>query len=203
MRRTVGAIALLLLLAAGVVVNSLKPSPSAKTRESVGEKTTIGPYVYYKSGLEPCVLLLPSLGREASDFNELILSLNSNGHDTAAIQAGGIDKSPLSAAKRMYDAAFAIQAVSSKCKNQEVILIGHAFGNRVVRDYAHYSKIQDNFDVSPLGFPTLPPRIKGVILLAAGGQTPMPPKAEQSLKNIFKPLRTYRSRMKKDIHDRH
>jgi len=100
MRKTLGAIALLLLLTIGVAVNALLPSPNAKAREAVGNRLTYKNstprYVSYhsESSTSPrkgTVILAANLGRQASDFNELVLSINSAGFKTIAIEAPGIN----------------------------------------------------------------------------------------------------------------
>ena len=184
MRKTLGAIALLLLLAMGVVVNALRPSPSATARDAIGEEFSyfkVGSMRAYRSGTGPLIMLLPSLGREASDFNELGLKLNAMGYETLSIDPRGINGGRLYDGigfdQMSFDLGIIHRAYSD---NEPAIIIGHAYGNRLARNYSFGST----------------KNINGVVLLAAGGQVPMPPKAEQSLKNIFNPLRTYRSRMK-------
>jgi len=197
MRKTLGAIGLLLLLAAGVVVNSLTPTPSVKAREAVWDafetkanKNEPLAKVYWK-GFNPIgyekipfnVLLIPSLGREASDFNELANGLNDDGNRVFLFDPRGLHGEPLPDSPTLEHFAEPITDINWENNPFPTVLIGHAFGNRVARMAASKN----------------PNDITAVILLAAGGQTPMPPKAEQSLKNIFNPLRTYRSRMK-DMH---
>lgn len=200
MRKTLSAVALLLLLAAGVVVNSPRPAPNLKAREAVGERTLISAQLtpgrpitanieYYASGNGQRIILLPSLGREASDFNELAVKLNKAGYRTLALEHQGIATASRPFAD-MNGTAFPIFKVLENegylDDKESFYIIGHAYGNRIARLTSTYFS-GDN--------PTLP-NLSGTILIAAGGQVLMPPKAEQSLKNIFNPLRTYRSRMK-------
>jgi len=186
MRKTLGAIALLLLLTAGVVVNALRPSPSVKARDAVGMAVSSMDYVNrtsYINGEGPNIILMPSLGRQASDFNELSQSLKDRGYKSVSIDPSedGGKMSDYAVYKTLETVTHSTKAASgANFYDKRSILIGHAFGNRVVRMAAHQN----------------PENVSGVILLAAGGQVPMPPEAEQSLKNIFNPLRTYRSRMK-------
>jgi pimeloyl-ACP methyl ester carboxylesterase len=71
----------------------------------------------------------------------------------------------------------------TKAKGEDLaFVIGHAFGNRVVRTAAQQ-------------YPEL---IKGVILIAAGGQKPIEPTADAALKNIFNPISSFKKR-KKDM----
>ena len=114
------------------------------------------------------------------------------------MDAGGIGKTALSLAETAYRAAFNIEIINSKeCGyRQPLILIGNAYGNRVVRMHATTTKIFDGFDVSVLDYPTEPANVKGVILLAAGGQFSTDPEADAAIKRVFNPLKSYRSRMK-------
>ena len=57
-------------------------------------------------------------------------------------------------------------------------VIGHAFGNRVVRATAAGN----------------PGRIHGVVLIAAGGRNAIPPRANRALRNAFDPRRTFDQR---------
>lgn len=187
MRKTLGAIALLLLLAMGVVVNSLRPAPGVTARDAVGEKkkaqsdSHITSRVdYYTSGSGPDILLLASAGREVSDYNEIVRQLNTKNYTIIAVESAGIASSNLRKNPRLDEFAVSARLAMKFELKGPVILIGHAYGNRVVRMAAHQN----------------PSNVKGVILLAAGGQVPMPSKTERSLKNIFNPLRPYRSRMK-------
>ena len=57
-------------------------------------------------------------------------------------------------------------------------VIGHAFGNRVVRATAARN----------------PDRIRGVVLIAAGGRNVIPERAAEALRNCFDPRRTFAQR---------
>ena len=204
--KKLGGLALLLLLASGVWVNSLRPAPNVKAREALGNLIEIErapPYVtpqqvhFYDIGAGPCVVLFPSAGREASDFNELSEIMATNGYRVISVEAGGINNSSLSLAENFYESAFSIHMANALiCDTNSTVLIGHAFGNRIVRYHANLSKMQDGFDVSFLHRPTETKNVKGVILLAAGGQVTPDPEADAALKRIFNPLKSYHSRMK-------
>jgi len=200
--KKLGGLSLLLLLAAGVWVNSLRPAPNVQARGTVGElkivDTSEGSFAYRKSGSGPCIVLVASAGREGSDFNELANKLISAGYQTFTIDAGGIGKTALGLAETSYNAIFSIEIINSKeCGYQKpIVLIGHAYGNKIVRKHATESKIFGGFDASILDYPTERADIKSIILLAAGGQIPPDPEADAALKRIFNPLRSYRSRMK-------
>lgn len=178
------------------------PFPGKTARQPIGEtvvvETSEGTASYTKSGIGPCIVLLPSLGREGSDFNELAVTLNSAGYQTYTIDAGGIGKSSIGVAKDLYPAMYTVEIVSAlDCGYREpLVVIGHAHGNRLARYHASLSKMQDGFDVGLIDTPTGTSDVKAVILLAAGGQVPIEPKAEQSLRDIFNPLKSHKARVK-------
>lgn len=130
--------------------------------------TTAGavPITYYT--LEPAtktektetVLLLASLGRSVSDFNELTGALAAAGYRTIAVESrgvmgwsgGGFSRYELGDLAGDIRAAMADAGVAP---NERVHLIGHAYGNRVVRTFA-----------------TLyPAQTAGLVLVAAGDKT--------------------------------
>lgn len=196
MRKTLSAVALFLLLAMGVVVNSLRPAPSVKARDAVGIKIDAtngeGPnrIYYYVNGEGPRVVLLASAGREASDFNELSTALASSGYRTIAVEApniaGNYGNHEMLFSSMVDYIATALEHDPPSHYSGPLVVIGHAYGNRLARNFASTHAVPDE---------TWWYSINGTILLAAGGQLPMPPEAEKSLKNIFNPLRAYRSRM--------
>ena len=122
------------------------------------------------------VQLIPSAGREASDFNELTDTLKNAEYSTIAIEPYGIGFSEPLSQPSLNGFARPLELASNP---RPVVLIGHAFGNRVARMAAHQN----------------PENVKAVILLAAGGQVPMEPKAEQSLRDIFNPMKSHKARM--------
>jgi len=186
---------------AGWFMVTHSPIPNAGAREAIGEFKTIdtseGSLTYRKSGNGPCIILFPNAGREASDFNELNKALNTKGYQTLSIQPGGISKSGLDLSATFYSAAFTIHAAGAyDCKRDHpIVLIGHAYGNRIVRYNAAESSSFDGFDVSFLDRPTENATIKAVILISASGQVPPNPEADAALKRVFNPLKSHKSRM--------
>ncbi len=133
---------------------------------------------YYLSGKQedkPArgqIVLLPSLGRAASDFNELIQDLNQAGYRTLAVEPRGmLDKTGTKQNDvTLFDLAQDVEKIVEKeIKNEKVIIIGHAFGNRVARAYAN--KYKD--------------KVSHTILLAAGGQVRMARRIRQALIHCF------------------
>lgn len=162
---------------------SRNPSPSELSRQAVGSLEILGIgnsgiSSYWSGGnaLNPEVFLIPSAGRGAHDFNELVSTLNEKSYRTMTLDPPGVNSYVrFGDFENLRD--FSKPALQRREPN---ILIGHAFGNRVARLAAYQN----------------PDNVKAVILLAAGGQIPMEPKAEQALRDIFNPMKSHKSRMK-------
>lgn len=121
-------------------------------------------------GQGPLVVLIASLGRGAEDFDDLAARLATNGYRTAAINPRGIGDSTGPAARTLQDyAADAAHVVRSLSPEAPAILVGHAFGNRVARATAAFA----------------PGQVSGLVLLACGGQAPIPPAAATALRDVF------------------
>ena len=133
-------------------------------------------YHYAVSGEGPVVVLYPSLGRTGSDFNELVSSLNGSGFRTLVLEPRGF-KNGAGTKKddiTLFDYSSDIKAVldhENLAEGQGVFLIGHAFGNRVVRAFG--SKY--------------PKQVRSMVLLAAGPQKSKDAKDEmnQAFREIF------------------
>jgi len=174
-----------LSIAMVIYIGLLYPFAMLEARKAVGETQSKllangNRMTWHVSGTGPRITLVASLGREASDFNELVLSLNSAGYRTVAVEAPGIGGSellekPISLYRLADDVAQIIhQDIAATGNSETVLLIGHAFGNRVMRATA--SKYPDI--------------AKGVVLIAAGGQREVEPKAKQALRNSIMPYLT-------------
>jgi pimeloyl-ACP methyl ester carboxylesterase len=118
------------------------------------------------------VVLAASLGRPVSDFNELAATLKQAGYRTIAVESRGILtwSGGGFASYALSDLAGDLESALSNAgvpPNERVHLIGHAFGNRVVRTFA-----------------TLyPQRTAGLVLVAAGDKTDnMPADVARSLR---------------------
>jgi pimeloyl-ACP methyl ester carboxylesterase len=126
----------------------------------------------YVDGTGPAVLMIPSLGRGAEDFADLGPALAAAGFRAIRLQPRGIPPStgPMSnvtMADLADDAARAIDAAGGS----SYVVVGHAFGQRVARMLAARAG----------------KRVRGVVMLAAGGKAPMKPGAAQALSDCFKP----------------
>lgn len=121
-------------------------------------------------GQGPLVVLVASLGRGAEDFEDLAERLAGAGYRTAAINPRGFGASTGPAAQTMADFAMDVaRVVETLSPGEPAILVGHAFGNRVVRATAAF----------------VPEAVSGLILLACGGQSPIPPHAAKALQDVF------------------
>lgn len=126
---------------------------------------------YFVRGAGPAVLLLPSLGREASDFNELTATLAA-GHRTIAIDPPGVGLSDLPPKPvSLFDLADDVAAVIGAEQAGPAIVTGHAFGNRLARATA--TRHAD--------------AVASLVLIAAGGKYPIPGLAFDALLGCFNP----------------
>lgn len=124
---------------------------------------------YFVRGAGPAVVLLPSLGREASDFNELTATLAAD-RRTIAIDPPGIGLSDLPAGPvSLFDLADDVAAVIQAEHAAPAIVIGHAFGNRLARATAARRT----------------EAVAGLVLIAAGGKYPIPGLAFEALLGCF------------------
>ena len=129
-------------------------------------------------GEGPLVVLLPSLGRGASDFDDLASRIAATGFCAAAINPRGIGQSKGPAAQSLADYARdifevikALQSQSAHGHAKPVVLIGHAYGNRLARAVAA----------------AYPDAVSSLILLASGGQVAMAPAVAKALQDVFDP----------------
>jgi pimeloyl-ACP methyl ester carboxylesterase len=115
--------------------------------------------------------MIPSLGRGASDFDDLSRRLVAAGFTAVRPDPRGIGKSTgpmdnLTLHDLAADAALAIEALGG----QPVVVVGHAFGQRVGRTLAA----------------DRPKQVKATVLIAAGGKAPMKPGAQEALLGCFR-----------------
>lgn len=120
-------------------------------------------------GAGPLVVMIPSLGRPAEDFDDLARRVAAAGFTAARVQPRGIGRSTGPMQDQTLfdlagDAALVIEALGAPA-----VVIGHAFGQREARALA----------VSRSDL------VRAVVLLAAGGKVPIPEKARQALFGCF------------------
>ncbi|MEM7139887.1 MAG: alpha/beta hydrolase [Actinomycetota bacterium] len=129
-----------------------------------------GPIQVWEYGSGEPVLLIPSLGRGAADFEDLARRLAYAGYHAIYPEPRGIngstgDLTDLTMADLAADAAAVIHAVGGG----PVTVVGHAFGNRVAR-------------MTATEYPHL---IESVVLLACGGLVRPSPEHEGALQKVF------------------
>ena len=111
------------------------------------------------------VVLLPSLGRGAADFDRLVVDLAAAGFDAVALDP----PSSLSGEPTLHDLASVVVAELDRRGLDQVHLIGHAFGQRLAR-----CVVAD-----------APERVATLTMLAAGGLVHMEPDIAASLMATF------------------
>ncbi|HUI95583.1 MAG TPA: alpha/beta hydrolase [Xanthobacteraceae bacterium] len=119
-------------------------------------------------GAGPLVVLLPSLGRGAEDFDAVAARVAVAGFRVVRPQPRGIGASrgPLSGID-LHDYANDVAAVVEHAADGPAFVVGHAFGNRVARLLATVR----------------PELVRAVALVAANvGRDPSPPKVREAIK---------------------
>jgi pimeloyl-ACP methyl ester carboxylesterase len=173
-------VGLLLLALLWIAAHALADDarPAVGQARSVARTPAITYYVQVPQGPQvgagkaEAVVMVASLGRSVSDFNELATALNRQGYRTLAVESRGIVSWSGGgfSAYRLSDLAGDVRAVLADAgigPDERVHLIGHAYGNRVARTFA-----------------TLyPAQTAGLVLVAAGDKTDnMPPEVARPLR---------------------
>jgi pimeloyl-ACP methyl ester carboxylesterase len=128
------------------------------------------------------IVLLPSLGRGASDFDPIAERLAQAGFRVLRPQPRGIGASrgPMTGID-LHDYAADIAAVIEDDRNGPAFVVGHAFGNRVARMLAT----------------DRPELVRAVSLVAANvGHAPSPPVVREAIKASADPARSATERLK-------
>jgi pimeloyl-ACP methyl ester carboxylesterase len=124
-------------------------------------------------GSGPVVVLLPSLGRGAGDFDAIAEQLAGAGYRVLRPQPRGIGQSrgPMTGID-LHDYAADVAAVIEHENNGAAFVVGHAFGNRVARMLAT----------------DRPELVRAVALVAANiGKAPSPPEVREAIRNSADP----------------
>jgi pimeloyl-ACP methyl ester carboxylesterase len=123
-------------------------------------------------GCGKAVVIIPSLGRGASDFDDLAARLAAAGFRVLRPEPRGIDGStgPM-AGLTMRDLASDVAQVITQSGLSQAVVVGHGAGNRAARATATYD----------------PAVVSGVILIDAGGKIPADPEARTALRASFDP----------------
>ena len=164
-RRELLGAAALLAMGAGVRADSV-------TLGLVRRGSAAGPVAieYLDRGQGPLVVMLPSLGRGASDFDDLAARVAGDGYRVLAVNPRGIGASAGPMDVGLWDLADDVLAVMAAADpGRPAVLVGHAYGNRWARAVATRQ----------------PDRVKQLVLLAAGGQVAMAPEVQKALYAVF------------------
>ena len=127
----------------------------------------------WAQGQGPLIVLLPSLGRGAADFDPIAARLAAAGYRVLRPQPRGIGGStgPLTGID-LHDCAADIAAVIAHEQHGPAFVVGHAFGNRVARMLAT----------------DRPELVRAVSLVAANvGKAPSPPNVREAIRNSANP----------------
>ena len=115
--------------------------------------------------------MIPSLGRGASDFDDLSQRLVAAGFTAVRPEPRGIGKSTgMMTGLTLHELAADNAAVVEALGGKPIIVIGHAFGQRVGRTLAA----------------DRPELVRAMIMVAAGGKAPMKPGAQEALLGCFR-----------------
>ena len=116
------------------------------------------------------VVLVASLGRGAEDFAALMDDLEAAGYRAAGVNHRGVGgSSPAVDGLTLHDFADDVARAIEHLSDGPAHLVGHAYGNRVVRCLAS----------------DRPELVRSVTLIAAGGQVPPAPETRAALERIF------------------
>jgi pimeloyl-ACP methyl ester carboxylesterase len=140
------------------------PASSTATRHSVSHGDVEIEVLAWGDG--PRVVMLPSLGRGATDFDDIAQRLAHSGHRVLCPQPRGIGASrgPLTGIT-LHDYARDVAAVINHDGGEPAVIAGHAFGNFVARTVA-------------ADYPAL---TRAIALLAATHVWPLPPEVRDSI----------------------
>lgn len=132
-------------------------------------------------GQGPIIVLLPSLGRGAADFDPIAARLANAGYRVLRPQPRGIggSRGPLTGID-LHDYAADVAAVIAHESNGPAFVVGHAFGNRVARMLA-----TDRPDL-----------VRATALVAANiGKAPSPPQVRAAIRTSADPSRPDEERL--------
>ncbi|MBR0724989.1 alpha/beta fold hydrolase [Bradyrhizobium manausense] len=159
------------LIAIGFAALTMSAITSAHADDRVISTKTGGQVEFQIDGSGPAVLMIASLGRGATDFDDLSRRLVDAGFTAVRPEPRGVGKSTGAMNDiTLHDLAADAAAVIESLPAKPVIVIGHAFGQRVARTLA-----SDRPDL-----------VRAVIMIAAGGKAPLKPGAQEALAGSFR-----------------
>jgi pimeloyl-ACP methyl ester carboxylesterase len=161
------ALALIVAAAVGLPAHAAAAQLRSFSRPDPRGEVTVSAQV---RGSGPLVVLVPSLGRGASDFADLAARLDAAGFEVASVEPRGLGASRgPSEGLTLFDLAEDVATVARGLSPKPAVFVGHAFGNRVVRALASRH----------------PELVSRLVLIAAGGQVDMAPEVNAALRDVF------------------
>ena len=132
--------------------------------------TEHGPIEVHVRGEGPLVVMLPSMGRGAVDFDQLAANVATAGYRVACPEPRGLGASSVPNRKETLSTLAAdVAAVIAKFGESPAVVVGHAYGNRIARmTAAEY-----------------PEMVESLVLLACGGFIPVTDEMAVAMRTIF------------------
>ena len=134
--------------------------------------TADGSIEVHVRGEGPLVMLLPSMGRGAADFDRLAADVAAAGYRVACPEPRGVGASEVpDRDETLATLAADVAAVISGLDGGPAVVVGHAYGNRIAR-------------MTATNHPEL---VESLVLLACGGFLPVTDEMAVALRTIFDP----------------
>ncbi len=132
--------------------------------------TDHGPIEVHAGGEGPLVVMLPSMGRGAADFDRLTADVATAGYRVACPEPRGLGASAVADREDTLSAlATDVAAVISELGGGPAVVVGHAYGNRIAR-------------MTATDHPEL---VDSLVLLACGGFVPPAADVAATLRTVF------------------
>lgn len=134
--------------------------------------TDDGSIEVHVSGQGPLVVLLPSMGRGAADFDRLAADVSVAGYRVACPEPRGLGASAVpDREETLATLAGDVAAVITEFGSGPAVIVGHAYGNRIAR-------------MTATNHPEL---VESLVLLACGGFIPVTDEMAVAMRTIFDP----------------
>lgn len=134
--------------------------------------TDDGPIEVHVCGDGPLVVMLPSLGRGAADFDRLAADVAAAGYRVACPEPRGLGSSAApDRDETLATLAADVAAVIAELDGGPAVIVGHAYGNRVAR-------------MTATNHPEL---VESLVLLSCGGFIPVTEEMGMAIRTIFDP----------------
>ncbi len=134
--------------------------------------TEFGPIEVHVQGEGPLVVMLPSMGRGAADFDRLAADVAAAGYRVACPEPRGLGTSAVpDREETLATLADDVAAVVAELGGGPAVIVGHAYGNRIAR-------------MTATNHPEL---VESLVLLACGGFIPVTDEMAVAMRTIFDP----------------